>query len=272
MAIIPVKAQSLSGWFDTKEVSGNVWLIDDHKAANIYLIEGTDSALLIDTGIGVADLSSLVKKLTDKPLIIVNTHGHPDHAGADYQFKKVYIHSADSTAARSYNLPESRKRTAQMMLKNADLQEGDVFKGKERFTQFIAVREGYIFNLGGRLIKVMETPGHTPGSICLLDMENKLLFTGDNNNMMVWLFLDVCRPLSEYLVSLEKQSKRISEFNTMFPGHGIPIKSDFVLDQIECVKSILNGKCSPEPYKSFAGDAMLCKYGRAIVAYNPDNL
>ena len=66
-------------WFRVTEVAEKVWLIDDHQAANIYLVEGSDSALIIDTGLGVADLVSTVKKLTGKPLIVVNTHGHPDH-------------------------------------------------------------------------------------------------------------------------------------------------------------------------------------------------
>lgn len=118
----------------------------------------------------------------------------------------------------------------------------------------------------------METPGHTPGSICFLDIENKLLFSGDNNNIQVWLFLENCTPLRKYLETLQKQQARLKEFDMIMPGHGIPITSDFINDQVVCVKKIIEGKCEAREYKSFAGNAMICSYGRASVAYRPDNL
>ena len=269
---VTLNAQTNASWFTVNEVSEKVWVISDHNIDNIYLIEGTDSALLIDNGIGVADLASAVKKLTDKPLIVVNTHGHPDHCGANYQFGRVYIHPADSGAARSFNHPETRKNMASGMMGDATLSPEDVYTGEIYYTQLLPLEEGQVFNLGGRFIKVMETPGHTPGEICLLDIRNKLLFAGDNNNSLVWLFLDGCTPLSEYLVTLEKQKERIAEFDIIFPGHGPQMSSDFILDQIACVKAILDGTCEVKDYRSFAGNAKICTYGRASVAFNPENL
>jgi glyoxylase-like metal-dependent hydrolase (beta-lactamase superfamily II) len=238
----------------------------------MYLIEGSDSSLLIDTGLGAADLASFVKKLTSKPLIVINTHGHPDHAGANYQFKKVYVHPADSLAARSCNRPEAREGSANTMLQGNKPSDDELFKGIPIKTRLVPVRDGYIFKLGGRRIQVMETPGHTPGELCLLDIDNKLLFTGDNNNVLVWLFLQNCKPLHEYLVSLEKQVKRITEFTTIFPGHGVPMPADFIKDQVACVKGILDGTLERKQYQSFAGNAMISTSGRASVAFNPDNL
>lgn len=263
-------AQHSEEWFTVKEIESKVWVIDDHKAVNVYLTEGSDSALLIDTGIGAADLMSLVKKLTQKPLIIVNTHGHPDHAGGNYQFAKVYVHPADSAASRKSASQASRTNAAKNMLRGAEPKEDEKFKGQELQTEFVVIRGGHVFNLGGRQIEVVETPGHTPGSICLEDKEKKLLFSGDNNNTAVWLFLPESLPLDIYLRSLQTQASRINGFKTLLPGHGIPKKSDFIYDQIECVNSIINGRCSPAPYNTFAGKASLCQYGRASVAYNPD--
>lgn len=258
-------------WFTVKEVLPKVWVIDDHKAANIYLIEGQDSSLIVDTGMGASDLYSQVKKLTGKPLIVVNTHGHPDHAGGDYQFSKIYIHSSDSAAARLCASPESRANAAKKMLRGAVPASDEIYKAEEIHPKMVPVKDGFIFYLGGRQIQVIETPGHTPGSICLLDKENKLLFSGDNNNTLVWLFLPGCLPLSVYFKTLQTLAVRISDFDTLLPGHGILKKSDFILDQVECVKSILNHTCVSEPYDTFAGKAQLCKYGGASVAYNPDN-
>ncbi len=271
-ALFYVSGQDASSWFSLSEVASKVWVIGDHGADNMYLVEGADSALLIDTGLGTADLTSFVKKLTSKPLIVVNTHGHPDHAGSNHQFRKVYVHSADSAAARACNLPEARANASKnMTVGNSPLKE-EVFTGRPFNTKLVAVNEGYLFRLGGRTIKVIEAPGHTPGEICLLDIENKLLFTGDNNNTLVWLFLQNCKPLNEYLVTLERQAKRMSEFSTIYPGHGTPLPSDFINDQIACVKGILNNTLERKPYKSFAGNAMVAVYGRASVTFNPANL
>jgi hydroxyacylglutathione hydrolase len=264
--------QITSSWFSFKEIEKNVWVIDDHKAVNVYLIIGKDSSLVVDTGMGTADLHSMINKLTDKPLIVVNTHGHPDHAGANYQFNRVYVHPADSAAARACNLPENRENAASSMLRGESPAKDQLFSKSPVYTKLVPVHEGHVFDLGGRIIRVIETPGHTPGSICLLDVNDKLLFSGDNNNSLVWLFLNGCSPLHEYLKTLEKQEKMISAFTTLLPGHGIPEPSGFIADQIACVKSILNGTCKSEEYKSFAGKSRICISGKASVAYNPDNL
>jgi hypothetical protein len=217
---ICLNAQTNTSWFTVNEVSEKVWVLSDHNIENIYLIEGRDSALLIDTGIGAADLASAVKKLTDKPLIVIITHGHPDHCGSNYQFEKVYVHPADSGAARMFNLPETRAGMSAGMNGDAELSPEDIYTGEIYNTRMLPLEDGQIFNLGGRFIKVMETPGHTPGE----------------------------------------------------PGHGPQMPSDFILDQISCVKAILDGTCEVRDYKSFAGDSKICTYGRASVAFNPENL
>lgn len=71
-------------WFKTELIAEKVWRIDDHGNDNIYLVEGEDKALLIDNGLGVADLKKHVKTITQKPLIVVNTHGHPDQVGGNF--------------------------------------------------------------------------------------------------------------------------------------------------------------------------------------------
>jgi hydroxyacylglutathione hydrolase len=264
--------QQSSPWFSVKELYPKIWRIGDHGSDNMYVVEGKDSAMLIDAGLGVADLATQVKKLTSKPLIVVITHGHPDHAGSDYQFEKVYIHPADSAAARAYNKPEARSGSSSAMAGADKPSPEELYKGKVFNTRMIPVNEGRVFDLGGKKIQIIETPGHTPGEIVLLDVQDKLLFTGDNNNGLVWLFLNNCLPLHKYLATLQKEAGRMSEFTTLLPGHGDPIPADFINDQISCVKGILDGSLERKPYKSFAGDAMVSVFGRASVTFNPSNL
>jgi glyoxylase-like metal-dependent hydrolase (beta-lactamase superfamily II) len=259
-----------SGWFKASQIFPGVWCIDDHGTDNMYVVIGSDSALLIDTGLGMANLRDYVKSITNLPLIVVNTHGHPDHAGANYQFEKVYAHKADFPLISYFANPEIRKS----MAGDAEVPKNEIFADTVNLKPVVldAIEEGYIFNLGKRKLEVIHTPGHTPGEICLVDRDNKLLFSGDNDNTLVWLHIQGSLPLESYLLSLEKLNNRATEFSTLLPGHGGPLDSDFINEQITCVKSILDGSCEPKPYESFAGNGMICNFKRASVAYNPENL
>ncbi|MFH1198367.1 MAG: MBL fold metallo-hydrolase [bacterium] len=261
-------------WFTAKLVAEKVWCIDDHGSDNMYLVEGTERALLIDVGTGVADLKSFVESLTKLPVIVVNTHGHPDHAGNNFQFENVYAHPDDFQLIAQFTSKDFRNQMVQQAINNSPDLESLLIKDADSFdtSKLIPIKEGFVFDIGERKFEVIETPGHTPGSICLIDSANKLIFTGDNNNTLVWLFLDGCLPLELYMNTLQKEQKRSSEFDTIFPGHGEPIEASFINDQIICIQQILSGECEGTLYKSFAGDAKQCSYNRATVAYNPENL
>jgi len=256
-------------WLQVQEVADRVWQISDNGDDNMYLVEGKDSSMLIDTGLGVADLASVVNQLTKKPLIVVNTHAHPDHSGANYQFEKIYIHPADLEDAKSYSKPRQMPAGAQQQ---TTIPEDELYKGTINDPVFVPLSDGQIFDLGGRRIEIIHAPGHSAGEICLLDKENKLLFTGDNTNALVWLWLPTCRPLSEYLVTLEKIEKRGSEYTTIFPGHNDPLPGDFIKEQIACVKGILDGSLEREQYEMGGGQAQFSVYNGATVVFNPDNL
>ena len=58
----------------------------------IWLVEGSDGALLIDTGLGIGKLREEVEAYTSLPYKVVDTHGHGDHSGGNYQFDEVYMH------------------------------------------------------------------------------------------------------------------------------------------------------------------------------------
>jgi hydroxyacylglutathione hydrolase len=274
--MVPVcgQKQNQETWFKASQVADKVWVIDDHGNDNMYLVEGKSKALLIDTGIGMGDLAKFVKSLTSLPVSVVNTHGHPDHAGGNYQFKTVSAHPADFELIKLFSGKEYLKNSARRALAGTPI-PGTVTLADIEASQppeLRAVKEGDIFDLGDRKLEVVEVPGHTRGSICLLDSVSKLIFTGDNDNSLVWLFLKDCTPLEVYLQTLEKLQVRNADYDKILPGHGTPLDKDFVGEQIACVKSILDGSCTAEPYQSFAGNASLCRYKRAAVAFDPQNL
>jgi hydroxyacylglutathione hydrolase len=263
-----------SSWFTVKQLAAGIWRIDDHGGDNMCLVEGDTTALLIDAGTGVADLAGCVASITKLPVLVVNTHGHPDHCGSDFQFSRVYAHPKDFGLIRKFCsegfLNDAIKRIENESPEAAPLLLND--RGKFIFPSLVPVADGFIFDLGNKKVEVIEVQGHTEGSICLLDTEDKMLFTGDNNNTVVWLFLDGCLPLESYLHTLEKVQRRSKDATTLLPGHGEPLDTEFVNEQIVCARNILNGTCPGDPYKTFAGDAKICYYKRAGIAYDPENL
>jgi len=268
------RADATESWLTASKVADRVWRIDDHGSDNMYLVEGKSRALLIDTGLGVAKLADFVKTLTGLPVIVVNTHGHPDHAGGNDQFPSVHADPLDFDAIRAVGTKESRQRTLERMASGApaaDARPAEAAASRPA-AELVPVGDGHVFDLGGRRLEVIEQPGHTPGEIVLLDRANRLLFTGDNDNVLVWLFLPTCRPLEVYLESLRKLKRRDGEFDTILPGHGTPLPKGFLADQIACVESILDGSCKGEPYQSFAGNGLVCRHGSAAVAFDPNNL
>jgi hydroxyacylglutathione hydrolase len=249
------RAQELAdaaSWFKVHQVAAGVWRIDDHGGDNVYLVVGSDRALLIDTGTGAGDLAACVRQITRLPLTVVNTHAHPDHMGGNFQFDRVSAHPDDFAMISHFSKRESGARALERLL---------------------PVSAGHVFDLGGQRLEVIETPGHTKGSICLLDAAHKRLFTGDNDNSLVWLFLKDCLPLEAYLKTLQSLQKRGSEYETILPGHGEPIDSAFIGEQIACAESILSGACKGEPYQNTFGiAARVCTHKRASITFDPENL
>ena len=268
------KQSSGQKWFWIKPVANNVWRIDDHGGGNIYLVIGNEKALLIDTGNGVADLAGTVKTLTDLPLMVVNTHGHPDHAGGNFQFSKVYANPLDAEITKHFTSEEFHNSTIERTIQANPEMDSLFIKDITGYgtPEYIPIQDGYIFDLGNRKLEVIETPGHTKGSIVLLDATNRLLFSGDNNNLTVWLFLEDCLPLETYLQTLINLDKRCDAFDYLLPGHGDVIDNLFIGEQIVCVKNIISGECKGETYQNYIRPALSCSYKRAKVAFDPNNI
>jgi glyoxylase-like metal-dependent hydrolase (beta-lactamase superfamily II) len=259
-----------NGWYTAKLIEEKTWLLEEHGIDNSYLIEGKDSALLIDVGFGVTNLRDFVKSLTAKPLIVVNTHQHPDHIGGNYQFSKVYVGAQDIETVRGYLDPKKMKPITDMILKDILIPDSLKFidTANLKATVLVPIRDGHVFKLGDRDIKVISVPGHTPGSICLIDEKHKLLFTGDNNNPEVWLFFEESLPVETYLQSLQKLSKSKNIFKTLLPGHGPAVKKEILEDLVQCSKLILSGKCKTKPFHNFLGSGTACTYKAVTIAFD----
>ena len=188
-----------------KKIRDGIFLLDEDHEATGYLIEGEDKALVIDTMNAHCDLKATVRSLTDKPLMVVNTHGHGDHIFGNMYFDEAYMNPADTDLSR-------------MFLDTDDFREYIKERGQV-MPPFKDIRGGDVIDLGGRTLEVYDVPGHTKGSIFLLLREDRILFAGDSVNHHLWLQLDGCPPVSEYVKTLESLMFLEKEADILLHGH-----------------------------------------------------
>lgn len=206
--------------YPIRKIADDTYMISDFGIANCYLLIGEERALLIDCGLGIGDIKGAVEKITDKPILVVATHGHVDHAGGDGQFEKIYIHTLDT--GKTYKFMTSfivrklfligSKGVVDKSIKVKDLVKYD------KRPEVVGIDDGYVFDLGGRQVKVVHSVGHTYGSILLLDDKTKIAFVGDNMCPSPWLFLPNASYVDEWLESARGILK-ISDEYAIWWGH-----------------------------------------------------
>lgn len=240
----------------------------------MHLIVGPERALLVDTAYGIGDLRGLVETLTDKPVYVVNTHYHGDHAMGNYQFDKVYIHKLDADALRAQFDPKTRERFTPG--EGAYYTKEDLVPTREY--EVVEIGEGYTFDLGGgHVIEAMHVPGHTAGGCSFLDKKNRILFSGDcilPVPVYIWSAVpenqDVqYTTIRAYKESLERLVKRVGEFDTLYGGHSLlQVPSTIVAEMIQvCDAIIANPKEYDEDLLHIGREAYVRNIGDASIAF-----
>lgn len=204
--------------YDTKQISRDLFALEDN-GVRAFLLIGTDTNLLIDTCYGNGDIKAEAERLGDgMPLIVVNTHSDGDHTGGNHLFPDIHIH------------PEETARLSQ----NA--------KGKLTYN-IIPLAETIVE------LEIILLPGHTPGSIALLDRKNKRVFTGDIiSDAYVWMFGEG-RNLDAYLRSLKTLRALAVDgaFGTIYCAHGsVSVGADVIDSFISGTEKILKGELPGE--------------------------
>lgn len=173
-------------WFIVQEIDSKTFAISEHgnlEKVHSFLLLGDFEAVLIDTGQGIDSIKRVTDQLTDLPIRVLTTHVHYDHIGSHGEFDKVYVHRADAewliNGIQGLSLEQIREDISRDLIRrtpdNFDLSTYKPYQGQP--TGFLEDHD--LIDIGNRQLKVYHTPGHSPGHICLFDLTNGYLFTGD---------------------------------------------------------------------------------------------
>jgi glyoxylase-like metal-dependent hydrolase (beta-lactamase superfamily II) len=172
-------------WFEVHRIEDGILAIYEpgqFEQVISFLIIGEQRALLFDTGLGMGDIAAVVAELTDLPLTVLNSHGHYDHTGGNYQFDGVLARNLPFTKNKSKGSPHAA--VAEFAGKDWIWKQHP--PGFDAATYQIKpyrlngwIEEGQFIDLGGVSLEIVYAPGHAPDGIVLIDHQRRLMFTGD---------------------------------------------------------------------------------------------
>ena len=220
----------------------------------MYLLLGAERALLIDTGYGFTDVPTAIRQITSLPLTVVNTHGHMDHVHGNHLYPEVHLSEKDEECFQRHTDSAYLKQLLADILKEnrlpAFIMNLPGLRGvvKRVATTYPSVHkplpEAMCFELGNRCVTILETPGHTVGSISLLDEKNGWLFSGDTaredgvllhfpESTDVVTFRDTIKAL--------KALADAGKIRKLFPCHqGTPLSPDILDDYLKACDALIS--------------------------------
>ncbi|MDL2215647.1 MBL fold metallo-hydrolase [Ruminococcaceae bacterium OttesenSCG-928-N02] len=193
----------------------------EENGVRCTLVEGESNAMLVDTGFGTGDLRAACEKLTQKPIFVVTTHADGDHVGCNALFETFYMHPAE------YDRYAEKTGTSPAF--------------------YTPLWEGQVLELGTYHFEVVLIPGHTPGSIALLEREARLLIGGDSVQRGAIFMFGPGRNMPAFKTSMEKMMTLVPHFDTVIPSHGpLQVKADVVEELLEGANNMLKGNITGE--------------------------
>jgi glyoxylase-like metal-dependent hydrolase (beta-lactamase superfamily II) len=223
-------------------------LLEDgqYDEALMYLVIGEKRAVVIDGGTGIGSLKRLVEELTDRPCFLLLTHTHNDHIGGCKEFEEIAVFD-DVMSWESAAKGLGKDKMGEMIEPGAvikslpeDFDSGNFYAPPFRVTHWL--EEGDILELGGRSLEVIHTPGHSPDSICLLDRENKIFWTGDSFYPALIYIYSPTTSLDQFIESFSKMVELMPYYEWVMPSHNEPkIEKHLIKECYTAAKNIKEG-------------------------------
>tara|TARA_Y100001934_G_scaffold175436_1_gene207768 strand:+ start:22787 stop:23575 length:789 start_codon:yes stop_codon:yes gene_type:complete len=159
--------------------------VHEYGGGSMWLVEGSEKALLVETGVGVAPLRQFLETVTSKPIMAFASLGYYDHAGGLHQFDERLIHANDAHRIRQPNRYNTAAEWYFQGAFDAAPWEGfsldDYVMPASEPTRLLA--DGDVIDLDDRQFRVHHLPGVTTGACALFEEATGVLFAGET---LVW--------------------------------------------------------------------------------------
>ncbi len=265
-------------------IAPRTWRIDEFGLVNAFAAEGDELYAVIDTGCGYGNIRAVVESLSSKPIIVLLTHKHPDHAGGIYHFldRPISMDEADrdlrflgmgldNAFRRMYaetrgpvKCPGMEEEIASLI---PDPEPDCAFRSAPAL-------EGSRIDLGGRILSCIHTPGHTKGSVCYFDEATGLLFSGDAVNRSIILMRqpgDSNVLVEELDTTMRKLWGMRDSFRSLAIGHDGPtIGKEIIRDYLELTEGILDGTLDGAYEEKGFRKGEVVRFGMAELWYRCD--
>lgn len=272
---------------DIKEIAPATWWISEFGLVNAFVVEGEEQCAIIDTGCGYGNIRVVAESVTKKPFIVLMTHAHPDHDGGIYHFKdcQIYMNDDDRSLLETnvFGLGSGNSFRRTYIETRGPARCPDIMDEVEKTIpadnpdcnfQSINVDDGDVINLGGRTLECIHTPGHSEGSVCYLDGNTRILFSGDTvNNSIILTRLPDNNPslIEKYHKTLEKLWSREKDFDVLAIGHGGPlIDKSIIHDYLQLTGGLLDGGMTGMYEESGFRKGDVARFGKAELWYHCD--
>lgn len=269
--------------FRTEDVSEHIKRIYGISTDLMYLIEGSEKSVLIDTGSGFGSLRTIVDYTAQTPVTVLLSHGHKDHAMGAFEFDEVYMNHADDDVYRHHSQKIFRLSAFDNYFTHKSKVEfnidEDYFPAVD-CAGFKNLSDGDSFDLGGVHVDVFGLPGHTPGSMTFLVREERLMILGDACNALTFLSGDAACSVQQYKENLEAfLDKTAGLYDVALSSHDTgELYPEVVQENIAICEKILNGVDDAEPFDSTGRKGLVAVKGRdpsrghGNIVYNPDKI
>ena len=212
----------MENWFTIEKIDCDTYAISEYKhweETHCYLLLGTEYAVLIDTGLGVSNIKSVVDSLTSLPILVITTHIHWDHIGGHRYFKDFAVYENEvEWLSEKFPIPLQVVKNNLMLKpcefpKDFHIEDYNIFRG----TPTRILHDGEQIDFGNRTLKVIHTPGHSPGHCCFYEQDRGWLYSGD---LIYKGCLDAFYPTTDPLLFMRSVEKiRELPLEKVLPAH-----------------------------------------------------
>ena len=244
------KLSTSEDWFEVYEIAENLFVFCESRHFEntiVNLVVGEKKAALIDSGCGIGNLRRAVEEVTDKPVIVINTHSHPDHLGSNRQFEEIAMF--DHPLSRRVAREGVSNQTLLTDILAEKLVTGPWPRGFDPsvfavppFRVNYWLRDGDRLDLGGRELQAIHTPGEAQDHICLLERSRRVLFCGDILlRGPVWTHLEG-GSLEDLIASYGKLMALFDDFDHLMPSHNQPwLDEDLLPATLMAAQAVFSG-------------------------------